>query len=188
MRPRIPPAGRRIRSTTSSVARAVALILVGLWLGVLFASWAMAGASFRTAEVVAAAPPGSPAGDHVARVPVDARLPLLRHLASEINRWMFARFGWAQLALAIVVAGLAWSMGGAVRFLSVAALVVVSVQGAALGPAILELGRSVDFVARPLAPDVGRRFGLLHGGYVVLDLVKAAVLIALAIIVARRPG
>ena len=166
----------------------MALVLVGLWLGVLFASWALAAASFRTAEAVAATPPGSPAGDHVARLPVDARRPLLRHLASEINRWMFGHFGWAQLALAVVVAGLAWSMGGAVRLLSLAALVVVAVQGAVLGPAILELGRSIDFVARPLAPDVGRRFGLLHGGYVVLDLTKAAVLIALAVIVARRAG
>lgn len=170
------------------MARAATLTLVGLWLGVLFASWAVAGATFRTAEAVAGAAPGSPAGDHVARVPVDARRPLLRHLASEINRWMFGRFGWAQLALAVLVAGLAWSMGGAVRALAVAALVVVAVQGAALGPAILELGRSVDFVARPLAPEVARRFGLLHGGYVVLDLVKAAVLIALAVIVARRAG
>lgn len=170
------------------MARAAALILVGLWLGVLFASWAMAGASFRTAEAVAATPPGSPAGDYVARLPADARRPLLRHLASEINRWMFGGFGWAQLLLALVVAGLAWSMGGAVRALSVAALVVVAVQGAALGPAILELGRSVDFVARPLAPDVGRRFGLLHGGYVVLDLVKAAALVALAVVLARRAG
>jgi hypothetical protein len=121
-------------------------------------------------------------------VPADARRPLLRHLASEINRWMFGRFGWAQLALAVVVAGLAWRFGGAARALSVAALVVVAVQGAGVGPAILDLGRSVDFVARPLAPDIGRRFGLLHGGYVVLDLVKAVALIALAVVVARRAG
>jgi hypothetical protein len=121
-------------------------------------------------------------------VPSDARRPLLRHLASEVNRWMFGRFGWAQLLLALVVAALAWPFGGAVRWLSLAALLAVAVQGAALGPAILELGRSIDFVARPLPPDVGRRFGLLHGGYVVLDLAKAAGLIALAVIVARRAG
>jgi hypothetical protein len=67
-------------------------------------------------------------------------------------------------------------------------VVVVAVQGAALGPAIPELGRSIDFVARSLAPDVGRRFGLLHGGYVVLDLAKAAALVALAAMLARRAG
>lgn len=163
-----------------------ALTFVGIWLGLLFASWAIAGATFRTAEAVAAASPGSAAGDHVARVPADARRPVFRFLASEVNRWMFGRFGWAQLLLALVVAALAWPLGGVARWLSVVALLAVAVQGAALGPAILELGRSIDFVARPLAPDVGRRFGLLHGGYVVLDLVKAVVLIALAVVVARR--
>jgi hypothetical protein len=170
------------------VTRSVVLTLVGLWLGMLFASWGIATATFRSAEAVAATPPGTPAGDHVARVPLETRRPLFRHLASEINRWMFGRFGWAQLLLAVMVAGLAWSFGGAVRVLSLAALVAVVVQGAALGPAILELGRSIDFVARPLAPDVGRRFGMLHGGYVVLDLAKAAALIALAVILARRAG
>ena len=137
---------------------------------------------------MAGAAPGSPAGDRVALVPADARRPVFRHLASEVNRWMFGRFGWAQLGLALIVAVLGWRFGGAARVLSLAALVAVAVQGAALGPAILELGRSIDFVARPLAPDVGRRFGLLHGGYVVLDLVKAAVLVALAVVLARRAG
>lgn len=164
------------------------LLLIGLWLGLLFASWAIASATFRAAEAVAALPLGSAAGDHVARVPSETRRPLFRHLASEINRWMFGQFGWAQLLVAVVVLTLAWPLGGAVRWLAVAALVVVCVQGAALGPAILELGRSIDFVARPLAPDVGRRFGMLHGGYVLLDLAKAVALVALAVVLARRAG
>lgn len=170
------------------MARAAALTLVGIWLGMLFASWAIASASFRTAEAVAAAPPGSPAGDHVARVPEDTRRPLLRHLASEINRWMFGRFAWAQIGLALAVTVLAWGLGGAPRLLAVATVLIVIVQAAGIGPAILDLGRSVDFVARPLAPDVGRQFGLLHGGHVVLDLVKAAALVALAVVLARRAG
>ena len=166
--------------------RAAILILAGLWLGVLFASWAVATATFRSAEVVAGLPAGSAAGDRVALVPEPARRPLFRHLASEVNRWMFARFGWAQLLMAVVVAVLGWPFGGAVRWLAVGALVCVAVQGLGLGPAILSLGRSIDFVPRPLPPDVGRRFGLLHGGYVILDLLKAGGLVALAAIVARR--
>jgi hypothetical protein len=170
------------------LVRGVLLTVVGVWLGLLFASWAIASATFRTAEVVAALPPGSSAGDHVARVPSDVRRPLFRHLASEINRWMFGRFGWAQLLLAVIVVVLAWPLAGAIRWLSLAALVAVAVQGSLLGPAILELGRSIDFVARPLAPDVGRRFGMLHGGYVLLDLAKAGALVALAVVLARRVG
>jgi len=170
------------------VARAVLLVLGGLWLGLLFTSWALATATFRTAEAVASLPSGSAAGDHVARVPSEARRPLFRHLASEVNRWMFGRFGWAQLLLALIVGVLAWPFGGAVRWLSIGALLAVVVQGGALGPAILELGRSIDFVARPLPADIGRRFGMLHGGYVVLDLAKAAALLALTVLLARRVG
>jgi hypothetical protein len=170
------------------VVRALLLVVTGLWLGLLFASWAVASATFRAAEAVASSAPGTAAGDRVSLVPAETRRPLFRHLSSEINRWMFGRFGWAQLGLAIVVALLAWPLGGAVRWLSLAALVGVVIQGAVLGPAILELGRSIDFVARPLAPDVGRRFGMLHGGYVVLDLAKAAMLVALAVVLARRAG
>jgi hypothetical protein len=168
--------------------RAALLVLTGLWLGVLFASWAIATATFRNAEIVAGLPTGSGAGDRVALVPEPARRPLFRYVASEINRWMFARFGWAQLLLAVGVAVLAWPFAGAARWLAVGALVCVAVQGLGLGPAILSLGRSIDFVPRPLPPDVGRRFGLLHGGYVILDLLKAAALVALAVVLARRAG
>jgi hypothetical protein len=170
------------------VTRAALLFLAGAWLGALVLSWAVAGATFRTAESVAALVSGAPAGDQVARVPPETRRPLFRHVASEVNRWMFARFGWAQLLVAVVVALLAWPLGGAVRWLSVAALVMVAVQGFGLGPAILSLGRAVDFVPRPLPPDVGRRFVLLHGGYVILDLAKAVMLVALAALLARRAG
>ena len=77
------------------MSRAVLLVLCGAWLGALLLSWAIESATFRTAETVAALPPGSAAGDHVARVPAETRRPLFRHLASEVNRWMFGRFGWA---------------------------------------------------------------------------------------------
>lgn len=168
------------------MSRAVLLVLCGAWLGALFLSWAVASATFRTAETVAALPPGSAAGDHAARVPAEARRPLFRHLASEVNRRMFGALGWAQLVVAAAVALLAWPVGGAARWTAAVAVLIVAAQGLGLGPAILELGRSVDFVARPLPPDVGRRFGMLHGAYVILDLVKALLVLALAAAVARR--
>ena len=169
-------------------------MLAGMWLGGLFLSWAIASATFRTAETVAALPPGSAAGDHMARVPAESRRPLLRHLASEVNRWMFGRFGWAQLAVAVLLAALVFGFTSdpfvasrtALRTMAVAALAIVAAQGFYFGPAILELGRSVDFVARPLPPELGRRFGMLHGGYVVLDLVKALLLMASTVLLARR--
>jgi hypothetical protein len=168
-------------------ARDGLLIAATAWLALVAASWAVAGATFRTADTVLAAPAGTEPGRRLERLAEADRRPLLRHVASEINRWMFARFGWAQLALALAAVALAWGRGSAPRILAVAALVLLVVQLAALAPGILALGRSVDFVPRPLPPDVGRRFGMLHGGYVLLDGAKALLLAVLLAVVARRP-
>jgi hypothetical protein len=51
---------------------------------------------------------------------------------------------------------------------------------------IAAVGRQIDFLARPLPPDLGRRFGIAHGGYVVVDLVKMAALVAAALVLSRR--
>jgi hypothetical protein len=66
-----------------------------------------------------------------------------------------------------------------------AVLAIVLVQQIGVGPRILEIGRAIDFVPRPLDPDVGRRFGILHAAYVVLDLVKAGLLASVAWLTAR---
>ena len=51
---------------------------------------------------------------------------------------------------------------------------------------IAAVGRQADFLARPLPPELGRRFGIAHGGYVVVDLVKMAALAAIAFVLVRR--
>ena len=106
---------------------------------------------------------------------------ILRHLASEINRWMFRWWSLAQVVLAVALALLLWPQSGALRWLAVAALAVVLVQVAGLASPITAIGRSIDFLPRPLPPDLGRRFGLLHGAFVLLDLGKAAALLAVLV-------
>lgn len=168
-------------------ARAAVVAVAAAWLGLLVASWMVAGATFRTVDRVLSAPADSEAGVRVARVPAEDRRPLLRHLASEVNRWMFARFGWVQAALGVAVVLAAWRVGGGPRTLALAALALLVAQ-AFLAPAIESLGRSIDFVPRPLPADVARRFGLLHAGYVGLDLVKAGTLVALVVLAGRKAG
>ena len=82
---------------------------------------------------------------------------VLRHLASELNRWMFGAGGLAQTALALAVLALSWPAGGAPRTLLLLAAVLVAAQlfGAR---SIVELGRSIDFVPRPLPADLARAF------------------------------
>jgi hypothetical protein len=169
------------------VSRPLTLLLAGLWLGLLVSSWVMATVNFRTAEA-ASTPARTP--DELNRrlqplAPEDRR-HAFRYLASEINRWMFRSWGLVQAALGIAVLALAWRTGGSLRYLAALALALVLLQVAVLAPMIASVGREIDFMARPLPPDLGRRFGIAHGGYVVVDLVKMAALVAASAVLIRR--
>jgi hypothetical protein len=168
------------------VARPLALLLLGLWLGLLIASWAAATASFRVTDRVLGPEARPELAARLAGVPAADRRLVLRHLAAEINRWMFRWWVPLQLALAGAVLAAAWGAGAAPRFLVGAILGLLAIQALALGPAILSLGRQLDFVERPLPGDVAHRFGGLHGAFVVADGLKAALLAALAAVLIRR--
>jgi hypothetical protein len=163
-----------------------ALLVIGLWLGLLVASWIMATTNFRTADHVL----GPAARPEVAAklggvAPEDRRL-VLRHLASEINRSMFRTWAFTQLALGAVLAALLWQGPRGARLLAFIALGLTVAQAASLMPAITTLGRSLDFVPRPLPPEVARSFGWLHAGYMTGDALKAIALVATAIAFLRR--
>jgi hypothetical protein len=66
------------------------------------------------------------------------------------------------------------------------ALAIALLQAVGFAAPITDLGRSIDFLPRPLPPDLGRRFGLLHGAVVLLDLAKAAGLVSVAALLVRR--
>lgn len=168
------------------VSRGAALLVAGAWLGMLVASWIAATASFRAVDRVLGPEIRPELSSRLAPLAADDRRVALRHLASEINRWMFARFGLAQIVLAFCLVITVWPAGRATRGLVLAVLVVVLIQ-ASLAPAIESLGRSIDFVPRPLPPDVGRRFGYLHGAFVLLDLSKAALLLGAGYLLAGLP-
>ena len=168
------------------MALRLALLLVGVWLGALVLSWAVATLSFRTVDRVLG-PSGRPElQERLSGTAPEARRETLRHLAGELNRGLFGGLGLAQLVMGALLLGLSWRWPGAPLRLAAAALLIVLVQ-LGLGLPIASLGRSIDFVPRPLPADVGRRFGLLHAAFVLLDLVKASLLGFLAFTLARRP-
>jgi hypothetical protein len=164
-----------------------ALLVAGLWLGLLFASWIIASTTFRTADRVLAN--GGRPELSAKMAPLDGadRRVVLRHLASEINRSMFRTWAFVQLGLGVLLAALLWSTPGSPRLMAFVALGLMLAQAAGLGPAIATYGRSLDFVPRPLPPHVARGFGLLHAAYVVGDLLKAVVLGLAAYVLIRRP-
>jgi hypothetical protein len=162
---------------------AAALVVAGVWLGGLAATWVVASVNFRTVDRVLGPARRAELDARLTGLAADDRRMVLRHLASEINRFLFRGFGAAQLAAGAGLLALAWS-GGRARLVVLAALGAVIAQIALTGP-IVELGRQIDFVPRPLPPDLARRFGLLHAAYVGLDLAKAVALVAAAWLLAR---
>jgi len=162
------------------------LVLVGCWLGALLASWVVASVNFRTVDRVLGPSMRPELEQRLAPLPADDRRVTLRHLASEINRWMFRYWSLAQIALGALCLAGAWRLAGAPRLLLAAAFLTVLIQSFGLTPPITALGRAIDFVPRPLPPETARRFGLLHAGYVGLDLAKGLCLAAAAWAVARR--
>lgn len=164
----------------------IALVLGGFWLGLLVASWVLATVNFRSVDHVLGPGASREAQARLEKVPAEDRRMLFRHLASEINRWMFRWWSLAQVVLAVALLGLLWPQAGALRGLAVVALAIVVIQVIGLASPITEIGRSIDFLPRPLPPDLGRRFGLLHGAFVLLDLAKAGTLVVILFQALRR--
>lgn len=168
------------------MSRILAVGLLGAWLGLLVASWIFASINFRTVDRVLGPELRPEVDQKLAGVAPADRRALMRHLVSEVNRWMFRTWGPLQLGLGVVALLLLWSTDGAPRLLLGVTLALLVAQAALLAAPIVDLGRALDFVPRPLPADVARRFGLLHAAYVGSDFVKAALLLAAAWLAARR--
>jgi hypothetical protein len=145
----------------------------------------VATANFRVVDRVLYLPVRPELEERLASVPPGFRREALRHLASEVNRALFRGFGLAQSAVGLTLLGFVWAGEGRPRILAGLSLGIVLIQ-IVLGREITSLGRVIDCVPRPLAPDVGRRFGLLHAAFVLLDFAKAGLLTGVAAILSRR--
>jgi hypothetical protein len=163
------------------VSRPGAILLVGLWLGMLFASWVMATVNFRTAERVVGPSASPEMTARLGALPTEERRAVMRHLASELNRWMFATWALAQTLFGVLLLVFVWRLGTALRVMAAVVLLLSAAQALGLVPAIRDLGRTLDFLPRPLPPALAGRFGRLHAGYVGIDLLKAGLLAFLSV-------
>ena len=168
-----------------AVRQGAALLLTGVWLGILAASWLAATASFRGVDRVLGADMRPELGARLSGLDAAERRLALRHVAAEINRWMFRRLGVVQLGVGLLALAAAWP-GVPARWL-LGAAVAIAIGQVVLGSAIESFGRSLDFLPRPLPSEIGRRFGLLHACFLLLDLGKVALLLAAGHALARRP-
>jgi hypothetical protein len=106
---------------------------------------------------------------------------VLRYLSSELNRLYFQYWNLAQLAVGILALWLVVKLPDANRakWAIVSMLGIVLFMTVLITPAILSVGRAIDFVPRDPPPSQLRTFGLLHATYTVLD----GVLLILGILV-----
>ena len=102
---------------------------------------------------------------------------LLRYLSSELNRLYFQMWNVAQLVLGVAAL---WLLAGSRKqdqagkcILAMLAIVVLMLVY--LTPAIVSLGRELDFVPRDPAPPGMSRFWVLHAAYTSLEMLKLAV-------------
>jgi hypothetical protein len=161
---------------------------LGAWLMGSLAIAFVATQNFRAVERLLRGASGRPElAERLERAgTAEARL-LLRHLASEMNRFYFRAWGWSQLILALLVLAGMWGGGTEDRFARGAVLAMLGIVLLGvfyLTPEVVAIGRRLDFVPRdPSSPDVAR-FWRLHTAYTLLDLAKlglgALVLIRLA--------
>ncbi len=149
-------------------------VLLGIWLAGTLLEWFIATQNFRTVDRVLSQ--GSQQLEEQSQPLSRDRLRVLfRHLASELNRYYFAAWGWAQLVLAAALLALlarlritdsvSWLLVGGMLALVVVLHFIVT-------PRLVELGRSIDFIPRdPVPPEMGR-FWKLHAAFTGLDAVK----------------
>ena len=101
---------------------------------------------------------------------------LLRYLSSELNRLYFQMWNIAQVVLGLaalwMVRARTTDPYGPVEKLIVAMLAVVVLMLVYLTPAIVSLGRELDFVPRDPAPPGMSRFWVLHAAYTSLEMIK----------------
>jgi len=179
------------------VKRQWALVVIGAWLAGTVCMSIVATENFYTIDRLLTDSRSAAFTSTVERLGHPLARDFLRYLSSELNRLYFQLWNGAQLAFGAVVLWLlvrsrrqhpiyAGRAGRAVA----AMLVIVVAMAVWLTPAIVALGRSLDFVPRDPAPAGMQRFWVLHAAYTSLEMFKLLIgaVAAWWIVRARREG
>ena len=165
--------------------RNVALVLIGAWLAGTICMSVVATENFYTIDRLLADRASPAFASVVNRLSAPQTRDVLRYLSSELNRLYFQLWNGAQV---VIGAGVLWLIAGphkpdAAPSLTrrrgltpsggvIVMLAVVVLMLAWLTPAIVSLGRSLDFVPRDPAPPGMQRFWMLHATYTTLEMIK----------------
>jgi hypothetical protein len=169
-------------------ARHLLLWLLGGWFFLSVTMAFVASANFRALDVERL----RQADQIYAEIPAGERQRDLRYAASEINRHLFSVYSSVHAVVAAAALALLWLVRlPRRRRLWMAAslglgLVFAIVFVAWFTPTMVELGRAIDFMPRDPAPPPVVRFFQLHQVNVTMEMIKLALIAAVAVALIRR--
>ena len=166
-----------------------ALVVMGAWLAGTVCMSVVATENFYTIDHLLAGSTNAAFRAAVQQLGQPQTRDLLRFLSSELNRLYFQIWNMAQLVLGAFVLWSIWSFrrraaadgddlakpDGPAAWGVAAMVAIVVLMLVWLTPAIVSLGRSLDFVPRDPAPAGMRRFWILHATYTSLEMIKLLV-------------
>ena len=139
-----------------------ALVVIGMWLMGSICMSVVATENFYTVDRLLAAPSNAAFMGMVQKLGPSPSRELLRYLSSELNRLYFQMWNVAQVVLGVLalwlLAGRGAKATGSASKVIVAMLAVAVLMLVYLTPAIVSLGRELDFVPRDPAPPGMSRF------------------------------
>ncbi len=152
-----------------------ALVVMGGWIAGTLCMAVVATENFHSIDRLLAARVNPRFAAVVDRLGQPEARDLLRYLSSELNRLYFQLWNWTQLAFGALSLWLVRDSAGGyarVRKGIAAMIAIVVLMLIYLTPAIMSLGRSLDFVPRSPAPGGMQRFWILHASYTTLEMLK----------------
>ena len=167
----------------------LALVVMGMWLMGTIATSVVATENFYTVDRILKTGTKVEFYQDVFKLGHPQARELLRFLSSELNRLYFRIWNVAQLVLGPLALWLIWRRArpfGVADWGIVAMMAIVLLMLAYLTPAIVSLGRELDFVPRDPAPPGMSRFWILHAAYTSLEMVKLLIGAGVTWAIARR--
>jgi hypothetical protein len=151
-----------------------ALVMIGAWLMGSICVSVVATENFYTVDRLLTPPSNATFAEMVQKLGPPAARELLRYLSSELNRLYFQMWNVAQIGVGVLAL---WLLAGsreqgAARKGIAAMLAIVVLMLVYLTPAIVSLGRELDFVPRDPSPPGMSRFWVLHAAYTSLEMIK----------------
>lgn len=164
-----------------------AMFTIGAWLFGSLMLAIVAAENFYTIDRLLAGSTSSTFLSMVERLGEPQAREFMRYVSSELNRLYFQLWNIAQLALGGMLLWLLSKDASVTRARwGIMAMLAMVVAMIAMTPAIMAIGRSLDFAPRNPPPPQFQQFWVLHGTYTVLAIIQLAIGMIVAVSIGRK--